>query len=105
MDIELAKSGAARHQVLLRFAQVLVIYYIYERVPDEMVPGRVVKNYDEVMTMLGKIEDGDSGITGLTPIVITDPNSTTGESKPATKRRWGSIAKRSNDGGSPLNRN
>jgi hypothetical protein len=56
MDAELAKSGAARNQVLLRCAQVLVIYYIYERVPDEMVPDRVVKNYDEVMAMLEKLK-------------------------------------------------
>lgn len=101
MDLELGKSGSARNKVLLRIAKVLVIYYIYERVPDEMVPERVVKNYDEVMQMLEKIEDGDSSIPGLTPITVTDPNSDSGESTPQTKRRWGSIPKRANDGGSP----
>jgi hypothetical protein len=98
MAVELAKAGAARNQVLLRFAQVLVIYYIYERVPDEMVPERVVKNYDDVMKMLEKIEDGDSSIPGLTPVTITDPNDTTATT-PVTRRRWGSLTKRSNDGG------
>jgi hypothetical protein len=101
MDLELSKSGDARHTVLLRIAKVLTIYFIYERVPDEMVPARVVKNYEDVMAMLEKIEDGDGAIPGLAPILVADPNSTTGESKPYTKRRWGSQPKRSNDGGNP----
>lgn len=98
MDVEVAKSGAARNPVLLRWAKVLVIYYIYERIPDELVPERVVKNYDEVMKALEKIEDGDADIPGLTPMTVSDND---GETKPYTKRRWGSIPKRTNDGGSP----
>lgn len=101
MNAELAKGGADRSKVLLRFAKVLVIYYIYERIPDDLVPERVVKNYDEVMKALEKIEDGDADIPGLARINITDPNSDSGESTPQTKRRWGSIPKRPNDGGSP----
>ena len=101
MNLELAKAGAARNAVLLRIAKVLVIYYIYERVPDEMVPERVVKNYDDVLKMLEKIEDGESDIPGLTVKTITNPNSSTGETTPYTKRRWGSQPKRSNDGGNP----
>lgn len=101
MDVELSKTGNDRHKVLTRWAKVLVIYYIYERIPDEMVPERVVKNYDDVMKALEKIEDGDGAIPGLTPIQVPDSNSSDGDSKPYTKRRWGSIPKRSNDGGSP----
>jgi hypothetical protein len=100
MNVELAKAGADRHKVLLRWAKVLVIYYIYERVPDDMVPERVIKNYDEVVKALEKVEDGDADIPGLTPVTVPDENSDSG-SKPYTKRRWGSIAKRTNDGGSP----
>lgn len=101
MNTELAKSADSRNKVLLRYAKVLVIYFIYERIPDDLVPDRVVKNYDEVMKSLEKIEDGGAAIPGLTPITIPDPNSDSGESTPQTKRRWGSIAKRTNDGGSP----
>lgn len=97
MTLELGKTGAARHKVLLRWAKVLVIYYIYERVPDEMVPERVVKNYNEVMEMLEKIEDGEAGIPGLTP----KTEEVDGESQPITRRRWGSLKKRTYDGGSP----
>lgn len=101
MNTELARSGNDRNKVLLRYAKVLVIYFIYERIPDDLVPDRVVKNYDEVMKSLEKIEDGDADIPGLTRITIPDPNSSSGESTTQTKRRWGSIPKRSNDGGSP----
>lgn len=100
MTTELAKSGSARNKVLLRWAKVLVIYYIYERVPDEMVPERVVKNYDEVMSALEKVEDGDAHIPGLAPVTVDDPNNE-GQTKPFTKRRWGSQIKRTNDGVSP----
>jgi len=100
MGIELGKTGNARNKVLLRWAKVLVIYYIYERIPDEFVPERVVKNYDEVMSQLEKIEDGDASIPGLTPISVADPNDE-GETKPYTRRRWGSQLKRANDGASP----
>lgn len=97
MALELGKTGSSRHKVLLRWAKVLVIYYIYERVPDEMVPERVVKNYDDVMKMLEKIEDGEAGIPGLTP----KTGEVDGESQPVTRRRWGSLTKRTHDGGSP----
>lgn len=99
MAAEYATTGAARNKVVLRWAKVLVIYYIYERVPDEMVPERVVKNYDEVMEMLANVEKGKAQVPGLTPVQVTDPE--TGESSPATRRRWGSVRKRTNDGGSP----
>lgn len=101
MNAELAKAGNDRSKVLLRYAKVLVIYFIYERIPDDLVPERVVKNYDEVVKALEKIEDGDADIPGLARITIPDPNSDSGESTPQTRRRWGSIPKRSNDGGSP----
>lgn len=97
MPLEFGKTGAARNKVVVRWAKVLVIYYIYERVPDEMVPERVVKNYDEVMKALEKIEDGEAGIPSLPP--ITEEQD--GESRPVTRRRWGSLEKRTHDGGSP----
>lgn len=100
MDVELAKAGAARHKVLLRMLKTLVIYYIYERVPDDMVPDRVKNNYKETMDMLKAIEAGDSSIPGLTTKMIANPNAD-GESIPKTKRMWGSQPKRSNDGGNP----
>lgn len=97
MVLEFGKTGAARNKVIVRWAKVLVLYYIYERIPDEMVPERVVKNYDEVMKQLEKIEDGDAGIPGLPVITHEDK----GQTQPVTRRRWGSLEKRTHDGGSP----
>lgn len=98
MDIEYGKAGTARNKVVLRWAKVLVIYFIYERVPDEMVPERVVKNYDDTLQLLIKIEEGKKDVDGLTAKTVTDDN---GNSTPYTTRRWGSQKKRTNDGGSP----
>jgi hypothetical protein len=98
MDAALAMSGTDRNLVLLRYAKVLVIYLIYERIPDEMVPERIVKNYEQVLEALEKVEDNDAEIPGLPPKTVVDSE---GETKTYTRRRWGSQPKRSNDGGSP----
>lgn len=98
MNQVFAQSGAARNRVILRWAKILVIYYIYERVPDEMVPERVVNNYEEVMRMLEKVEDGKSSVIGLPPKTETGDD---GSSSPVTRRRWGSQQARAHDGGSP----
>lgn len=93
-----AATGTERHKTILRWAKVLVIYFIYERIPDEMVPERVVKNYNYVLERLELIEKGEANLDGLPPKTETDEN---GDSQPKTRRRWGSVPKRANDGGSP----
>jgi hypothetical protein len=100
MNTVLSQSGANRNKVILRWAKVLVIYYIYERVPDEMVPERVVKNYNEVMEQLRRVEDGKASVSGLPPKTELDGN---GVNQPVTRRRWGSVTARTNDAGSPRN--
>lgn len=69
-----------------RWAICLCIYYLYERVPDRLVPERVVKNYDDTLELIGKISDGKISIN--LP-VITKPDGTK-----ASKFRWGSNPKR-----------
>jgi phage gp36-like protein len=93
-----AQSGSNRNAVIMRWAKVLVMYYIYERIPDEMVPERIVANYKEVMLQLKRIEDGAAGVPGLPPKVVTDGN---GETANYTRRRFGSNAMRTHDGLSP----
>jgi phage gp36-like protein len=95
MTVELSKSGADRNKVLLLYAKNLVIYLIYERIPDEMVPERIVKNYDDTLKALVRIEEGKAEIPGLT--VIEQENSE-GESEPYTRRRFGSEPRRTHDG-------
>lgn len=91
-------SGDERHKTILRWAKVLVIYYIYERIPDEMVPERVVKNYDYVLERLEMVEQGKANLDGLPVKTETGDD---GETGPKTRRRWGSVPRRANDGGSP----
>jgi len=103
MEIEFGKTGDDRNRYVFRMAKLLVIYFIYERVPDEMRPESVTANYEWVLKELQRIEEGKKQVVGLTDVTVTDDN--TGESVPKTTRRWGSIPKRSNDGGSPAYRN
>jgi Protein of unknown function (DUF1320) len=82
-----AKVGAARDMQCVRWIVVIALYYLYERLPDKLVPERVVKNYNEVLDLLTQIEDGKKS-TSL-PLIV-DAATTL----PATKFRWGSNATR-----------
>lgn len=99
LNVEFSKSGGERNKVVLRWAKVMVIYYIYERVPDEMCPERVVKNYEKALEELKAVRSGQAQVPGLNQVQEAAPG--TGDSVPVTRRRWGSIPKRTNDGGSP----
>ena len=67
IDAELQKTGADRHPSLVRWLTDLVIYYIYNRVPDVQIPDRVWKNYDDTRKELEQISLGKRQTT-LTPV-------------------------------------
>ncbi len=94
LETEFNKTAGARNAIIVRWAKVLVIYYIYERIPDESVPERVVKNYDDVLKMLEEVNGAEKNVPGLDPKTVTDDE---GNSSPVTVRRWGSRPRRSND--------
>jgi hypothetical protein len=56
---ELALVGSDRNQVLLWYATSIVLYTLFERVDDEIVPESVIKNYDDTMKALELIEGGE----------------------------------------------
>jgi phage gp36-like protein len=58
VDSELQKQGDERNRTLVRWMRVLSMYYIYGRIPDEQIPERVVKDYDDVIKELDKISSG-----------------------------------------------
>jgi len=101
VDLIFGQTGSSRHKTILRWAKVLVLYYIYERIPDEMVPERVVKNYDYVLERLEAIEKGEANLDGL-PVKTEETEG--GEVKPITRRRWGSVPKRANDASNNLDK-
>ena len=66
LDTELQKNHDERHQSLVRWITDLVIYFIYNRVPDMQIPERVWKNYDDTRKELELISLGKRQTT-LTP--------------------------------------
>lgn len=83
-----AKQAGDRDMQLVRWVITLALYFLYERLPDKIVPERVVKNYDDTISLLTDIEDGKKS-TALPLLTITDTTT------PFTKFRWGSNAQRS----------
>ncbi len=76
LDAELQKTGADRHPSLVRWLTDLVIYYIYNRVPDLQIPDRVWKNYDDTRKELTDISSGRRQTT-LTPVYTDDSKTQT----------------------------
>jgi len=79
--------GSDRHKNVLRWCKCLVLYYIYERIPDKLVPERVKNNYIDTLNTLDKISDGRKSV--LLPHLETE----SGEK--IIKLRWGSSPKKS----------
>lgn len=85
VDQIFALIGAARPKQVVRWAISLILYFIYERVPDRATPPRVIKNYDDTMAYLLEIEDGKKSVD--LPRLLKE------DDKPVSKFRWGSEAR------------
>jgi phage gp36-like protein len=68
LTAEFGKSGSERNNSLIRFAITIAIYVIYSRIPDEQVPERVVKDYDDTVREMELLQKGKLGcsLTRLT---------------------------------------
>ncbi len=82
LDFEFAKTEEERHRNLIKWMLNLAIYFIYEKVPDNQVPERVVKNYNDAMSELRKLEAGKTNTT------LQKMQDDTGDN--ITVFRWGS---------------
>ena len=82
----------AKHRSVKRWLIVITLYYVYERIPDALVPARIVKNYDDIITILTNISDG-KGVVDLPRLTIEKD----GQEIPKTKFKWGSEQKRIQD--------
>lgn len=87
----LGTTANNRPQNVLTWARHLTIYYLYERVPDEQVPERVVFHYKETCDLLLEIAKGKISVD--LPRLQTDTNGD-GVPEIKTKFRWGSEKKR-----------
>lgn len=90
VTIMLGKKGIARHPVLIRMLVHITAYYLYNTVPDDEIPQRIVDNYRKELTLIKDLAAGKQSSTLDTLI-----DDTTGES--VTIFRWGSNRKRSHD--------
>ena len=90
LNAEFMLTEEDRHKNLLRWMLNLSLYFIYERIPDNQVPERVVKNYDDTMQEIKLIEQGKRN-TSLTKLINEDTL------RPETNFRWGSQEKRNNN--------
>jgi hypothetical protein len=80
-------TGSDRPKNVLRWITIIVIYYLYERIPDDFVPDRVVKNYNDTMDTLDAISDGKKKVS--LPVLADE------EGNVSTKFRSGSQTARS----------
>ena len=90
LNAEFAKTASARNTSLMRWVIAISIYLIYARVPDDNVPERVIKDYDDTLKELEQLQQGKLGCT-LQRITDTE----TGEVK--TRFRMGNDTPRSHD--------
>ena len=90
LDAEFAKTGDERHRNLLRWMLNLTVYFIYERIPDDEVPERVVKNYDDTIADIKAVEQGKRN-TSLKKLIRAD------NLRNETNFRWGSNEPRINN--------
>ena len=92
IDTELDKTGTDRHRSIIFYIKNICLYVIYERIEDDQVPERIIKNYDDTIETLREISKGKLTI-GL-PLAPVD---TDGDGEPdgyRTKFRGGSEPKR-----------
>lgn len=58
LDAELLLTGTNRHQPLVLWMLTLAAYQLYRQIPDDEVPPRIVKDYDDIMETLKMIGRG-----------------------------------------------
>lgn len=94
---EFAKEGTDRNHLVLQWALSLAVYEIYQRIPDEEVPKKIIKNHDDTLTSLENCSKGKYPIK--LPPRTEDQPETTGNAEEVTTtgiglRRIGSQPKR-----------
>lgn len=55
---ELTKAGTYRNFLILSWCTSIALYWIYQRIDDEDVPAKVIKNYEDAINDLEKVSRG-----------------------------------------------
>jgi phage gp36-like protein len=61
-DAIFATTGNDRPKSVMRWVINLVMYHIYERVADNLVPERIVKNYNDTLALLEDVATGKRSV-------------------------------------------
>ncbi len=88
MDTELAKTGTDRHASIIFYLKNICLYILYERIEDDDVPERIIKNYNDTIETLREIAQGKLPLSLPIKEVDTDGDGIPDQKK--TKFRWGS---------------
>jgi len=89
IDVELAKSGTNRNKTLVRMMVNITAYYLYNTVPDDEIPQRIIDNFKMEIANIEKIASGKMNST-LETLTDDDGNS-------VTVFRWNSNRGRSHE--------
>lgn len=81
-----AEIDAARSKLVVAWCKHVVLYKLYERIPDDQVPDRIIKNYDDSIRVLEKVASGKM------PVDL--PRNLTEEEAAKTKFRSGGEKRR-----------
>ena len=58
---EFGNTGDGRNKSLLRWTLAITLYTLYARIPDEEVPERIIKDYDDTLRELELLQKGTIG--------------------------------------------
>ena len=84
-ELIFSKTGTARDKNVVLWMKHITMYHLFDRIPDESIPERVIKDYDDVMRKLDKVSEGRVPVN-LPHRTQTDES---GNTTPKTKFRWG----------------
>jgi hypothetical protein len=86
IDTIFTTAGTLRPAQVVRWVVSMSLYFLYERIPDKLVPDRVVQNYQDTKETLFQISDGKHS--------INLPRAVDEEGETKSKFRWGGETKR-----------
>lgn len=80
-----------RPVLVVLWVKRIALYLIYQRIPDEEVPDRIIDNYEETIEYLKAVAAGDRAVD----LPRRTETNESGEPEKKTKFRWGSLPQRS----------
>lgn len=89
ISAELKKTDSNRSDLLVRISTNITAYYLYNTVPDDEIPQRIIDNYKKELGVIEKLAAGKYSST-LAKLTAAD-----GSTK--TTFRWGSNPKRTHE--------